>query len=354
MTETEEAKLTSPPPASPSPASKPSPQQGRGGWTGPTALVLALIAVAGVGGLGWQGYTQMQSLEVQLARRIGEFDTASREARFAAKAANDALADLQSRLMALENRGIETQNQQLALTAMYQELANSADEKVVADIEQTLLLAQQQLQLAGNVKAALIGLEAADTRLAQLGKPQFAGLRKAIVQDMERLKLMPAADIDGVNARLEALIQAVDELKSEADAEPLAPVAPPPRTGALDTLGALSLDAWNEIKGMLRIRRLDHPEMPLLTPAQNYFLHQNLKLRLLSARIAMLQRDEGAFRADLGAAQSWSQRYFNPRDPGTLAFLTSLDELLKAPLALKDTHIKASLKAVQLVRGAQE
>jgi uroporphyrin-3 C-methyltransferase len=354
MTETEEAKLTSPPPPTPSPSSTPSPKQGRGGWTGPTALVLALIAVAGVGGLGWQGYTQMQSLEVQLARRIGEFDTASRDARSAAKAANDALADLQSRLMAQENRAIETQNQQLSLTAMYQELANSADEKVVADIEQTLLLAQQQLQLAGNIKAALIGLEAADMRLAQLDKPQFSGLRKAIVQDMERLKLMPAADIDGVNARLEALIQAVDELKSEADSEPPAQVAPPPRTGAMDTLEAFTRDAWSEIKGMLRIRRLDHPEMPLLTPAQNFFLHQNLKLRLLSARVAMLQRDETAFRADLGAARAWAERHFNRRDSGTQTFLTSLDELLKAPLALKDSQIKASLKAVQVVRGAQE
>lgn len=346
MTE-EEAKLTSAPPP-------PPPSKRGNAWLAPTALALALVAVAGTAGLGWQGYLHLQSLEVQLARRIGEFDAASREARVAAKAANDALADLQSRLMALETRSIETQNQQVALSAMYQELANSADERVVADIEQTLLLAQQQLQMAGNVKAALIGLEAADARLAQLGKPQFAGLRKAIVQDMERLKLMPSADIDGVNARLEALIHAVDELKSEADAEPPARVTTPPRTGALDTLEAFTRDAWNEIKGMLRIRRLDHPEMPLLTPAQDYFLHQNLKLRLLSARIAMLQRDEAAFRADLGAARAWVGRYFNRRDPGTQAFQVSLDELLKAPLALKETQIKASLKAVQVVRGGQE
>lgn len=304
--------------------------------------------------LGWQGYTQMRSLEVQLARRIGEFDTASRDARAAAKAANDALADLQNRLMALENRAQETQNQQVALGAMYQELANSADERVVADIEQTLLLAQQQLQMAGNVKAALIGLEAADTRLAQLAKPQFANLRKAIVQDMERLKLLPAADIDGVSARLEALMQAVDGLKTEADSEPAPPAAAPARSNAMDSLGAFSRDAWNEIKGLLRIRRLDHPELPLLTPAQSYFLHQNLKLRLLSARLAMLQRDEATFRTDLAAAKSWVDHYFNRRDSATQAFLTSLGELLQAPVALKDAQIKASLKAVQVVRGGNE
>lgn len=345
---TEESILTSPPT---SPTGKPA---SRHGWIAPTALVLALVAVAGAVAVGWQGYTQMRSLEVQLARRIGEFDTASRDARAAAKAANEALADLQNRLMTLENLAQETQNQQVALNAMYQELADSADERVVADIEQTLLLAQQQLQMAGNVKAALIGLEAANDRLVKLAKPQFAPLRQTILQDMERLKLLPAADIDGVSARLEALMQAVDNLKTEADSEPAPPAAAPPRSGTLDTLGAFSRDAWNEIKGMLRIRRLDHPELPLLTPAQSYFLHQNLKMRLLSARLAMIQRDEATFRGDLGQARAWVERHFSRHDPATQAFLASVGDLLQAPVALKDAQIKASLKAVQAVRGGKE
>jgi uroporphyrin-III C-methyltransferase len=199
--------------------SSPAPHAARA-YLAPVALVLAALALLAALGLGWMGYDRMGALEVQLARRIGEFDAASREARAAAKAANDALADLNNRLLALETRSQDTQNQQLALAAMYQELARSQDERVVADIEQTLLLARQQLQLAGNVRAALIGLEAAETRLAQLDKPQLASLRNAIVKDMEQLKLLPAADIEGTNARLEALIRSVDRLKLESEAEP--------------------------------------------------------------------------------------------------------------------------------------
>ena len=138
------------------------------------ALALAVLALLASLGFAWQNRDRSQEMELQLARRIGDFDAASREARTAAKAANEALADLQARLLALETRATDTQNQQLALTAMYQELARSQDERIAADIEQTLLLAQQQLQLAGNVRAALLGLEAAETRLTQLGKPQFA------------------------------------------------------------------------------------------------------------------------------------------------------------------------------------
>ncbi len=342
------------PPVPPPPSAPPEASHSASSWTGPTALVLALLAIAGTLALGWQGYTQMKSLEVQMARRIGEFDAASREVQHAAKVGTDALADIQNRLKTLEGQAQETQSQQVALSAMYDEIANSADQRVTADIEQTLLLAQQQLQMAGNVRAAIIGLEAANDRLSKLAKPQFANLRKAILQDLERLKLMPAADIDGVSARLEALMQAVDVLKTEAYSEPAAPPPASDESGALGTLEAFSRDAWNEIKGLLRIRRLDHPDLPLLTPTQDYFLYQNLKLRLLSARLAMIQRDEVTFRADLTAAKDWAGHYFNGHDPATRSFLTNMDDLLQAPVALKDAQIDASLKAVQALREAKE
>jgi len=323
-------------------------------WSSPavgvTALILALAALVAGLGFAWIGYDRMAQLEVQLARRIGEFDAASREARVAAKAANDALADLQSRLVALENRAQETQDQQLALTAMYQDLARSQDERVIADLEQTLLLAQQQLQLAGNVRAALIALDAAETRLAQLGKPQFAALRAAIARDLERLKLLPAADIEGIGARLEALMQNVDQLKSESETEPPAQAVAAPKPGPADTLARLSREIWEEFKSLVRIRRLDHPDLPLLTPSQTYFLRENLKLRLLAARLALLQRDEAGFRADLGAARGWIERYFNRQDAGGKAFAASLDELLRAPVALKDAGIDASLQALRAAR----
>lgn len=328
-----------------------------GFWSSPAvaaiALLLSLFAVVAVLGFAWNGYDRMGQLEVQLARRIGEFDAASREARAAAKAANDALADLQNRLVTLETRAQDTQDQQLALTAMYQELARSQDERIIADMEQTLLLAQQQLLLAGNVRAALIGLDAAQTRLDHLNKPQFAPLHAAIAKDMERLKLLPAADIEGVSARLEALIQSVDRLKPESDTEPPLKPAAGNSAGQTDSLARLSREAWDEFKSLVRIRRLDHPDLPLLSPTQAYFLSQNLKLRLLSARIALIQRDEATFRADLKAARDWITSYFNRQDDSSKAFIASVDELLRAPVALKDAQISASIQALRAARKGQ-
>jgi len=324
-------------------------------WLAGGSLLLALLALGGVVVLSVQGYSQLHTLENQLARRIGEFDTASRDARVAAKSANEALADLQNRLLALESRAQDTQNQQIALTAMYQELARSADERVLADIEQTLLLAQQQLQLAGNIKAALIGLEAADARLSQLAKPQFAALHRSIIKDIERLKLMPAADIEGMNARLEVLILGVDKLKPESDREETSRrPGPHVSISALGTLENLSREAWAEIKSLLRIRRLDHPDLPLLTPEQSFFLKQNLKLRLLTARLSLLQRDEATFRVDMKAAMVWVNSYFNRQDPATRVFLDSLEKLLLAPVALQDAHINLSVRTLRAMRGTRE
>jgi len=145
-------------------------------------------------------------------------------------------------------------------------------------------------------------------------------------------------------------MQNVDQLKSESETEPPAHAVAAPKPGPADTLARLSREIWEEFKSLVRIRRLDHPDLPLLTPSQTYFLRENLKLRLLAARLALLQRDEAGFRADLGAARGWIERYFNRQDAGGKAFAASLDELLRAPVALKDAGIDASLQALRAAR----
>lgn len=316
-------------------------------WLNP-ALVLAVVAVLAVMGVGWNTLDRLRAMELQLARRIGEFDAAGREARTAARDANAILSDLTARLTALENRAQDAQSQQLALAAMYQELARSQDERVIADIEQTLLLAQQQLRLAGNVRAALIALEAAEARLARLGKPQFSNLQAAIGRDIARLKLLPAADVAGINARLDVLVQNVDKLKLDTDPSPAEPSAQPSTTG--DRWQRLRQEIWIELKQLVRVRRVGKTDPALVAPEQAWFLRENLKLRLLAARLAMLNRDEDSFRNDLAIAQDWVQRHFDPQDALTKSMLASLRELAALPVAQQDADLTDSIKALRGLR----
>lgn len=341
-----ERAVASDPPQAAHPAMAPA-HPPRHAWFNP-ALVLALVAVLAAMWIGWSTFTRLQDMELQLARRIGEFDAAGREARTAARDANAILSDLTARLSALENRAQEAQNQQLALAAMYQELARSQDERVVADIEQTLLLAQQQLKLAGNVRAALIALEAAEARLARLGKPQFSNLQEAIGRDIARLKLLPAADIAGINARLDVLVQNVDKLKLATDLAPAEPSSQPPAAG--DRWQRLWQETWIELKQLVRVRRMDKTDLALVAPEQAWFLRENLKLRLLAARLAMLNRDEVTFKNDLAIAQDWVQRHFNPEDALTKSMLASLRELAALPVAQQEADLTDSIKALRGMR----
>lgn len=336
--------------ATPEPSRSATGAPGRAPWLTP-ALVIAVTAVCAIAAVAWLGYQRMQDMEQQLARRIGEFETANRQTIASAQRAGELLDGFNSRLSALELQAQEAQSQQLALAAMYQDLVRSQDERVLADIEQTLLLVQQQLQLAGNVRAAILGLEAAEQRLARLGKPQFDRLRQVIIQDAERLRVLPSADTVALNARLDGLLQNIDRLNLEHDAEPPSRTAPATQAPSQTTgLGRLGQEIWAEFKQLVRIRSLDHPELPLLTPEQTYFLRQNLKLRLLSARLAALQRDEATWKADLAAAETWVGQYFNRNDPGTRAMLSSLRQLATAPLAMDGADASASLKALAAMR----
>lgn len=323
-------------------------------WVLPLALILAVLAFATTGGIFWYLQIRMQDMEVQLARRIGDFDASSREARSAAKEARTTLDDLAARVAGLEAKALESQNQQLALAAMYQELARSQDERLLADVEQTLLLADQQLHLAGNVRAAVLGLEAAEARLARMKKPQFDPLREAVARDAARLKLLPAADVVGINARLDALVQNVDRLKPEFEPDAATQSAPAKPAGAMDWMGRLGRETWEEIKQLVRIRRLDHPDMALLTPSQVYFLRQNLKLRLLSARLAVLQRDEATYRGDVAAARLWVEQHFNRQDALTLAMVQDMKVLEAMPVALREANIGESLRALRTLGGRRD
>ena len=104
----------------------------------------------------------------QHAKRLAEIDATNRESKALSAQARDAMSDVSARLGQLEARMFETQNQRMALESLYREFSRGRDEWVLAEVEQALLIANQQLQLAGNVKAALIAMETADARLARV------------------------------------------------------------------------------------------------------------------------------------------------------------------------------------------
>jgi len=254
----------------------------------------------------------------------------------------------------LENRIAESQSQQVALEALYQELSRNRDEWALAEIEQILTVASQHLQLAGNVHAALLALQTAEGRLARSDRPQFIPLRRVLNRDIERLKAAPNLDIAGMALRLDNLIASVDSLPLQFDERMQSPPIPDGPAGASGVWGRVLAEVWDEMKQLVRIRSMDRPDAALLQPAQAFFLRGNLQLRLLNARQALLARDPARFRIDVQTATAWMTRYYDTRATSTAAALASLKQLSASSINVELPTIADSLAAVRNFKVSRE
>ena len=301
---------------------------------GPVAI--ALVAAH------WLSTTQ------QITRLQLEAGSFNKESRQLAEKNVELTRQLQSRFTVFESKLSESQNQQVALEAMYQELSRSRDEASLADIEQALMLASQHLQLAGNVRLSLISLQNIDQRLQGLNQPQWLAVRRAIALDIEKLKKFPFVDTVGIAVKLDGLVSAVDALPLVVEQpQPRPRSAANPDGGDSNVVSRLWGELWGEIKGLVRVRRLDKQEPLLLSPEQAFFLRENLKLRLLDARMANLQRDGTTFRADLQLAQRYVERYFDAASPLVKGFKDSMTQLGAVEIGNEPPSLEASLAAVR-------
>lgn len=311
------------------------------------ALIFALLAFGFAGWQWWQTRHELNAMRQELGQRLTSANDMAQESRMLSRQTADNSRDLALRLGEIQAKLADSQNQQLALEALYRDMSKSRDDWTLADIEQVILTANQQLQLAGNVKAAIIALQNADARLQSLNKPQFTSLRRALNNDIQRLQSLPQVDTVGITLNLDNLIAQVDQLPLSSDHEIPVKTSSPPKLAPVDAAGRFSQEMWQDLKGLVQIRRLDTPDAALLAPEQSYFLRQNLKLRLLTARIALLAHDETSYKMDLEAAKTWLTRYFNVRDNRTANAVKETNRLIHSSINIQLPTLTESITALQ-------
>jgi uroporphyrin-3 C-methyltransferase len=310
-------------------------------------ILLGIIAIALAAASWVNSRDQSRGVKTDMARKLAEFDASIKESRILARNADELTRQNLSRIAQIESQLSGSKEQQQALEALYQELARDRDQWTLSDIEQIVLTASQQLQLAGNVKAAIIALETADQRLLRLDKPQFTRLRQAIANDLARLHATPFVDQTGISLKLSAMAENIDLW-------PLASAHTKKPTQSAKAGTNLTRDLLAEFKNLVQIRRLDQGEPALLMPEQEYFLRQNLQLRLLAARLALLARDTAGYQADLNAAGRLLARYFNTQDSAVAAAQSELRKLAALSAAPKLPELKESLAAIESYHQAKQ
>jgi uroporphyrin-III C-methyltransferase len=313
----------------------------------PLLVLIAVALAAGLATLFWlDARNRIGATQEELARRLRDIEADAREARSISRQSQEGVREAQVKVAQLEARLAESQSQHLALEALYQEMSRNRDEWQLAEIEQVLAIASQQLQLAGNVRAALLALQLAEARLAKADRPQFLPVRRALARDIERLKSLPVLDVAAMSSRIDALVAAVDSLPLAFEERSAVPrnESKGAERGFWSRLGA---EVWTEVKQLVVVRQVSSPEPPLLPPPQAYFLRENLRLRLLNARLSLLTRDEAGYREDLRAAQAWVGRYFDARSKPGADALAQLRQLSASSISFEMPTISESLEAVR-------
>ena len=314
--------------------SPPAPLPGPGRWIATGAAVLAALAAAALV-MAWNTQQRVKALESELVKRQQDSGAQAAEARLLAGQAQQGARDAAGKLALLEARVAETSLQRTQLEDLIQSMARSRDENVLADVEAAVRVALQQSAITGSAEPLITALKQADERLARYAQPRLERVRRAVAQDLDRARAAGATDIPLLSIRIDEVIRQVDELPllAAVDRRPAARVAAvaPPASSASSAGWAEGLSGrwqfmldrvWNEARSLVRVTRIDMPEAMLVAPEQAFFLRENLKLRLLNARLALLSRQFDIAQSDLRDAQSALDRYF---DRGSRRVSSALD-----------------------------
>jgi uroporphyrin-3 C-methyltransferase len=308
----------------------------------------------------WQ---KLGNIQEELARRSQDSGNQAIEARALAKAAQDSTQELTARLALQETRISEVSLQRAQLEDLMQSLSRSRDENLVVDIESGIRLAQQQAMLTGSAEPLIAALRSAEQRLQRAAQPRLNPLLRAIAKDTDRIKAASLTDVPVLMLKIDELTRMADELPlanamvasaaaaatATSASSSASGTAPAPEATAsaaraaasaaapsVRVLDKIALHAWaqramdalqDETRKLLRVSRIDQPEAALLSPEQSFFLRENLKLRLLNARLGLLARQTETARSDLHNAGVWLGKYFDPSSRKTQAAVQLLQQV---------------------------
>jgi uroporphyrin-III C-methyltransferase len=305
-------------------------------WAWVVALLLAVVSLLSLS-LAWKAQQRLTSLEQTLVGRQEASQKEAVQAQVLAKQANDKVLEAAAKVALLEARVAEVAVQRGQVEELIQSLSRSRDENVLVDIEAGIRVALQQSAITGSAEPLVAVLKQSDERLARYNQPRLEGVRRAIARDLDKVKAVSVADVSLLGIKIDDVVRMVDDLPLlsrpefrsptaavEKDARPITQTVPAASidwaslAGWAQGLNQVYGHALTEARSLVRVTRIDHPDAMLLAPEQAFFLRENLKLRLLNARLALLSRQFETAQSDLQLVSLSLDRYFDRKNRRTL------------------------------------
>ena len=312
-----------------------------------TIFMIAALAISMLASFYlWRKLTNIQE---HLARQSADATNLSVEARSLAKNAQDIAREASARSSLNETRLSEVALQRSQLDELMQSLSRSRDENLVVDVESALRLAQQQAQLTGSVEPLLAALKTADQRLARAAQPRLNAVRRALVSDTDKIKAAAVTDIPSLLVKLDEIGRLVEDLPMLNTVTAVArvekqdaPLKTSNTKSASNTSANQNTDWQNSVQNfmhrnwqivrselvkLVRVSRIENPDAVLLSPEQTYFLRENLKLKVLNARLGLLGRQIQSAKSDLTAVENDVRKYSDPTSKQTQTLQSALSQV---------------------------
>jgi len=299
------------------------------------AVLILLCLQAGSFWLWIQQKSQNETLSQQLSSAMNSFSEVSNLG-----------SSLQSTDVNMQKTLSELDTKQDLLAVNLKELSDSQQITrgdveqywALAEVEYLINVANQRVLLAKDVAGASDALEMADDRIEALSDYRLHPLRALLADEQLALSSVVKVDVEGMALHLQSALDSVDSLQVL--------MAPPVVEGeevlraSEDWQGALD-KAWTEVKSLVVIRHQQDGAAAVLVPEQRYFLYQNLRLKLETARFALLRGESSAFEASLNSSAQWLEQYFTGEE--SRATLALIKELQATHTEINLPDISASL-----------
>src|SRR5690606_6950700 len=123
---------------------------------------------------------------------------------------------------------------------------------------------------------------------------------------------------------------------------------------SLETAQRWSAEAWSSVKqdlsSLVEVRRVDDQAALLVSPDQSERLRDNMRLRVVTARLALLMRQPEVWTAELSMLEKMLSTRFDGNSAQGREAISLVNSLAKTPVAIDLPTLENSVKAIEAQR----
>jgi uroporphyrin-3 C-methyltransferase len=339
-----------------------------GFWFG----IIILLIIIGLAGAGFFLFTQLREQQASLGGEVDKGDMQLIELSKQISGYQSQLASVQSQLATLEasiagkdthftktledfsrlhNEKLDSTRKELnsAIQQVQRQLGKTRGDWLIADAEYLLSTASERLHLIGDVNTTRAALEAADQRLRESGDAAVFKVREQIAKDIAALNRVEVPDIVGIYSSIQTQAGQIDNLTlllPYAGKTPTSPKKPEKPVDQTQDKQDLIDSALNELEEIVTIRHTEQPIKAILTQEEAQFIKEQLRLKLETVKVALVQHNEPLYQASLTDAKKWTEQHFM-QNTQAKNFIAELDRMKGVQIQSQFPDISLSLKMLK-------